>query len=114
VIGFGAVLACVLLVSKILTDMFGRAGLLTFAAISGTMDVDPITLSSAQLAGTSLSVEEASLAILIAACANMATKIGTAVGIGGTRFGAPLAAAGIAGLFAGVFVWFVLGGFDGV
>jgi uncharacterized membrane protein (DUF4010 family) len=114
VLGFGALLAAVLLVSKILTDVFGRAGLLALAAISGTMDVDPITLSSAELAGTSLPVSEAALAILIASCANMATKISTAVGIGGLRFGVPLAAGGVAALVAGIVAWFALGGFNGV
>jgi uncharacterized membrane protein (DUF4010 family) len=94
--------------------MFGRAGLLAFAAISGTMDVDPITMSSAQLAGTTIPVQEAALAILIAACANMTTKISTAVGIGGARFGVPLAGAGVAALLTGLVMWLVLGGFNGV
>jgi uncharacterized membrane protein (DUF4010 family) len=114
VIGFGLLLAGVLLASKILTDIFGEAGLLPFAAISGTMDVDPITLSAAQLAGNSVTVGYATLAILIASCANLTTKIATAIGIGGVRFGAPLAAAGVLAVIAGGVTWALFGGTDGV
>jgi uncharacterized membrane protein (DUF4010 family) len=114
VLGFGALLAGVLFASKILTDVFGRAGLLPIAAITGSMDVDAITLSAAQLAATTVPAAEAALAILVAAMANMATKASTAIGIGGARFGIPLALAGIASLVTGVALWFALGGFDGV
>jgi len=111
VFGFGAMLASILLISKVLTDIFGSSGLLVLAAISGTMDVDPITLSSAELAGTTISVSQAALAILIASCANMATKIVTAIGIGGRRFGVPLAFAGVAAIVSAVVAWVLLGGF---
>jgi uncharacterized membrane protein (DUF4010 family) len=114
VIGFGLLLAGVLLASKILTDIFGEAGLLPFAAISGTMDVDPITLSAAQLAGNSVTVGFATLAILIASGANLTTKIATAVGIGGVRFGAQLAAAGVLAAVAAGVTWALFGGTNGV
>lgn len=110
VLGLGLLIAGVLLISKILTDAFGERGLLLFAAISGTMDVDPITVSAAQIAGNGVSVDRACLAILIAACANLTTKIVAASGIGGARFGIQLTTAGVVAAVAGFASWLLFGG----
>ncbi len=110
VLGLGLLIAGVLLISKILTDAFGERGLLIFAAVSGTMDVDPITVSAAQIAGNGVSLDRACLAILIAACANLTTKIAVANGIGGIRFGVQLAIAGAVAGVAGLASWMLFGG----
>lgn len=110
VLGLGALIAGVLLVSKILSDNSGQAGLLPFAAISGTMDVDPITVSAAQLAGSVVTLEQAALAIVIAACANLTTKSAAAISIGGSCFGIPLALVAVLAAAAALTVWMILGG----
>jgi uncharacterized membrane protein (DUF4010 family) len=107
VLGFGALLAAVSIAAKLMSSIFGEAGVLGLAGISGFVDVDPITLSAARLAGTSLVVSAATKAILLAAAANMVTKTVVAVGVGGFRFGWKLVLAGLLALVSGVaaFVW---------
>jgi uncharacterized membrane protein (DUF4010 family) len=102
---FGFILALVLAASKILIEQFGAGGLFAFAAISGLVDVDPIVLSSARLAGDSVTTAHAAFAILIAATANIVAKSLIAVSAGGLRFGIPLGLAGIAALALGLCVW---------
>ena len=109
VLGFGALLAAVTVGAKIMSTLFGEAGVLGLAGISGFVDVDPITLSAARLAGTSLSVGTAAEAILLAAAANMVTKTVVAIGVGGFRFGWKLVLAGLLALLSGAAAWFWLG-----
>ena len=72
VLGFGALLAGVLVLSKAATQMFGGEGGIVLAAVAGTADVDAITLSMTQLAGASALQSE--LAILVAVVANTLSK----------------------------------------
>lgn len=105
VLAFGALLAVVMLAAKLASGSIGGVGLLGLAAVSGLIDVDPITLSAARLAGGSVTVGEAALAILLAASANLATKTTTAVVVGGVRFGLPLAFSGVLAVAAGGVAW---------
>jgi uncharacterized membrane protein (DUF4010 family) len=109
VLGLGLLLAGVLAAAKLLSERYGSAGLLPFAAASGLVDVDPITLSAARLGGNSVSYATAALAILIAVGANLVTKMVTAVGVGGVRFGAPLVIAGVLAAIAAGLVWMMFG-----
>jgi uncharacterized membrane protein (DUF4010 family) len=107
VLGFGALLAGITIAAKLMSAVFGEAGVLGLAGISGFVDVDPITLSVAKSAGETLTIRSAAQAILLAAAANMVTKTVVAVGVGGVRFGWKLVLAGVLALLSGAaaFVW---------
>jgi len=106
VLRFGALLGAVMMAASFLTRGIGEIGILPLAAVSGTVDVDPITISSAQMAGTAVAPKFAALAILIAAAANLALKAAVALAVGGGRQGlrigmaAALAVAAGAGAYA--------------
>ncbi|MDR6758539.1 uncharacterized membrane protein (DUF4010 family) [Mycoplana sp. BE70] len=94
VLQFGALLGAVTWVSKVLVDYAGPAMLYVVAAISGTMDLDAIALSTARLAGGSLALDTAGTAILIAVIVNLFTKVGLAAsGAGASTFTVRLAGA---------------------
>jgi len=98
---FGLLLAAVMLVARISADLFGDAGLLGVAAISGIADLNAITLSVARMELAELGQRTAVLAILVALSANAVFKtlICTTIGGGalGWRVGLPLLAAIVAG-----------------
>jgi uncharacterized membrane protein (DUF4010 family) len=100
VLSLGALIAVIAVAAKAASDALGQAGLLAVAGLSGFADVDPVTVSSARLAGSSISLEQAAQAILLAAGANLVTKM-SAIWIGGVRFAAPVTAAGILAILAG-------------
>jgi uncharacterized membrane protein (DUF4010 family) len=99
---FGGILAIVLPAAELIGEYFGAAGLYTFAAVSGLVDVDAIMLSAARLADNSISLSTAATTILIAATANIVGKSAIAISAGGLRFGLPLAGAGIVALIVGL------------
>jgi uncharacterized membrane protein (DUF4010 family) len=109
VLRFGALLSAITVAAHLANRNLGEGGVLTLAGVSGLVDVDPIMLSVSQLAGGTLSIAEAADAILLAALANMVTKMTAATAIGGWRFGLPLAAAGIAAIAAGAACRFLIG-----
>ncbi len=98
---FGAVLAAVMLLGRALTEWYGDAGIYVLAAASGIADVDAITLSLAQMAGTEVMLYSAGIGILIASVVNSLVKASMAWGVGGTALGVrvllPIIAAVIAG-----------------
>jgi uncharacterized membrane protein (DUF4010 family) len=103
VLSLGALIAGVSVAAKVAAEMFGQGGLLAVAFLSGFADVDPVTVSTARLAGSSISPVQAAQAILLAAGANLVTKM-AATWIGGWRFAAPLTAVGILTLLVGAAV----------
>ena len=96
----GALIAVIAVAAKAASEALGQAGLLAVAGLSGFADVDPVTVSSARLAGTSITLDQAAQAILLAAGANLVTKM-SAIWIGGWRFAAPVTAAGSLAILAG-------------
>jgi uncharacterized membrane protein (DUF4010 family) len=92
VLKFGALLAVVSFVSRFLIAKLGSASLLGVAAVSGIADLDAITLSAAQLSQSTVSLQTAALAILIAAAVNLFTKAVLALTSGTRLYGASLAA----------------------
>lgn len=78
VLQFGALLGLIIWLSKLIIDYAGSAMFYVVAAVSGLMDVDAITLSTARLTASGLSLATALDAILIAACVNMAAKVALA------------------------------------
>jgi uncharacterized membrane protein (DUF4010 family) len=103
-IGFGALLALVMVLAKAVEVWLGNAGVLVLAAASGIADVDAITLSLAGMAGTGLDLNIAVTGIVIAAGANCLVKGGMAGAIGGRGLGLtvalPLALAAMLGPLA--------------
>lgn len=99
-LGASALLTAIMLAVKLLNDTFGTSGVLPLAAISGFTDVDPITISVARMAHGGLDVKVATQAILLAAGANMVTKMGVGMVVGGARFGLPLLGVGLGAMTA--------------
>jgi uncharacterized membrane protein (DUF4010 family) len=110
VLGFGAILAAIMVLAKALTVWTGTTAVMALAAASGLADVDAITLSMARLGRTDLSAQTAALAILLALGVNSVSKAVLATMAGGRAIGALVTtgtalaiAAGLAGL------WFAAG-----
>lgn len=107
-LGFGALLATILLLSSALQEYLGEAGILILAAASGVADVDPINLSLSGMSRESLAVNTAVLGIMIAASVNSILKGGISGAIGGKnlaiRTTLPLCIAAGASVLATVFI----------
>jgi len=101
-LGFGALLAVIMLLGEGLRRTFGDAGLLALSAASGVTDVDAITLSLARMSRGEVDTSVAVLGIVIAAAANTLAKGALASGVGGMsvglRVGGVLLASACAGL----------------
>jgi uncharacterized membrane protein (DUF4010 family) len=96
-----ALITAVLLLSKVLDDTLGVAGLYLLAAISGLADVDAITLSAARLTQGGLDVAAGATVVLIAAGVNTLVKAGLAVVLGGRAMALRILPATVAMLAAG-------------
>jgi uncharacterized membrane protein (DUF4010 family) len=83
-IKFGILYAVILVVAKAAQFYFQEAGLYAAAAVAGLADVDAITLSMAELAGTGggIAVPTAARAVVLAVISNTLVKGGIALGIG--------------------------------
>ncbi|MEX2523524.1 MAG: MgtC/SapB family protein [Gammaproteobacteria bacterium] len=103
-LGFGLLLALIMLLVKALQTWFDDAGVLLLAAVSGITDVDAINLSLARMSHDDLTIRVAVVGIVIAAAANSLCKGGMAAVIGnretGLRVGLPLLASAAAGLLS--------------
>ncbi len=101
-LGFGLLLALVMLLGKMLRNWFGNVGMLALAAASGVADVDAISLLLARMSQTDLAVGDAVMGIVIAAAVNNLVKGGISTVIGGKamglRVGLPLLASTAGGL----------------
>ncbi|MEC4747492.1 MgtC/SapB family protein [Methylomicrobium sp. Wu6] len=103
---FGLFLSVVMLLSKVLQIQFGDMGAYVLASISGVADVDPITLSMAQLSKHGgLDITVAGRAVLIAVTVNSGFKSLVSWVIGGhalgLRVGCVLASAILLGFLIG-------------
>jgi uncharacterized membrane protein (DUF4010 family) len=101
VLAFGALLAIIMVLTKLLAAWAGAGGAFALAVVSGTFDVDAISLSLARLVPGGLDANTAVYAILIAIVANSLTKIGLAWTTGGTLLGKLFAGGVAAALVAG-------------
>jgi uncharacterized membrane protein (DUF4010 family) len=86
-LGFGVLLALVMLLSVALQDWFGDAAVLVLAAASGIADVDPINLSLARMSLNDLALHIAATGGLIAAGVNSLAKAVMATAVGGREIG---------------------------
>ncbi|MCA3561808.1 MAG: DUF4010 domain-containing protein [Aestuariivirga sp.] len=87
VLRFGAMLGAVMLAAGIAHSVYGGAGLMAVAAISGFADVDAITLSVAKMGPASVT---GAAAVLVAAGVNTLAKAVYAGVAGGVKLGALL------------------------
>lgn len=106
-LGFGMLLALVMLLSVALQDWFGDVAVLVLAAASGIADVDPINLSLARMSLDDLALHIAATGGLIAAGVNSIAKAAMATAVGGREIGlrvaVPLIVSACGGL---VTAWF--------
>jgi uncharacterized membrane protein (DUF4010 family) len=105
---FGALLAAILLLTRIMQGLYGSVGIYLTAALSGISDVDAITLSLARMTRIDCSLHLAANGILLAALMNTLVKglmvIFIARGTMARNVGATfllLILAGLAGALAG-------------
>ena len=105
ILRFTAVLVSIMLLAKWLSTSAGPSGLLALGAVSGILDVDPITLSMADAARTGLDLRTAAGAILAAAATNAIAKAVLAASFGGRRVGVMMGGLTLAALTAGTLTY---------
>jgi uncharacterized membrane protein (DUF4010 family) len=103
---FAAMLAVVLVLTKVATASYGDRSVIVLAAIAGVPDVDAMTLSMTQL--SSVATFDAQVAILVAVAANSLSKSVLALTVGGRRFGGAYIGASGGALIAGAITAFAL------
>jgi uncharacterized membrane protein (DUF4010 family) len=108
VLKFGALLTAVTLAAKLAGTGTQQLGLIPLAAVSGFVDVDPITLSVSRLAGGTVSFTYAATVILIAGAANLLCKTALAVALGSREFALYLTSAAIGVGVSAAALWMVL------
>jgi uncharacterized membrane protein (DUF4010 family) len=91
----------VLFLSRALTELLGEQGGVALAAVTGIADVDAITLSMIEVAGSSIGAGIAALSILVAVASNSLSKSVLAIIAGSRRFGLAYLAVSIAAIVAG-------------
>jgi uncharacterized membrane protein (DUF4010 family) len=101
VLKFGALLATVTALARILTRYAGTSGVFALAAVSGAADVDAITLAMARQGVGEIGVDDAAMAVAIAILSNTIAKSAMAWALGGGRIGLRLAIASALALAAG-------------
>ncbi|SCY66294.1 MgtC/SapB family protein [Microvirga guangxiensis] len=94
-------IAIISLLTKIIGNTVGNAGLTVLAALSGIADVDAITLSFARLSQNGIGVGTAALGIGIAAAVNTAVKAGMAFSLGTAKAGWIVTGTSVASILAG-------------
>jgi uncharacterized membrane protein (DUF4010 family) len=101
---FTALLIAIMLLSKFFSP--GQSSLFALGGVSGLLDVDPITLSMARLAGMGVTPALAAATILIAGTANALAKSVLAIVFGGPRLGLGLSAVALLAFGAGAAAYF--------
>ncbi|PPE79772.1 hypothetical protein C3941_11805 [Kaistia algarum] len=101
VLGFAALLGAIGLASGWLSEHFGASGLYPLAAISGLVDVDAISLSTARQAGGGIELATAATAILIALGVNATARAVYALILERGGFALRLGAVSLAAILVG-------------
>jgi uncharacterized membrane protein (DUF4010 family) len=108
VLKFALFLGAVIVIGRIVTDAFGEAGLLPFAATAGLADVDAVALAAGSLVRGGLDPAIGGHAALIAVLVNTFSKAGIAWFTGGGRYAGLYLAASTAASLAAVAAWFLV------
>ncbi len=96
VLRFGLLLAVVLVAAKVSGSWTQEMSLVPLAAVSGAVDVDPITLSAAKMTGMSILPAYAATVVMVAAGSNVVCKSAIALVLGSRAFAAYVLAAALA------------------
>ncbi|WP_457795550.1 MgtC/SapB family protein [Methylocystis sp. S23] len=102
VLKFGALLAAVMILSKIVTKFGGSSGAYALALISGVADVDAISLTMASQGVGEIGAGAAALSVLLAIFSNTVVKVGIAWAVGGFAMGRRVGATSALALAAGL------------
>lgn len=105
---FVLLLGGVIIIGRIVSDMYGQAGLLPFAATAGLADVDAVTLAASSLVRNGLAAEIGAHAVMVAVLMNTLSKGVIAFMTGGWRYAALYFSAALAATIAAAAVWFLV------
>jgi uncharacterized membrane protein (DUF4010 family) len=103
-------IALISLAARVLEDYVGREGLMVLAVISGTVDVDAVTLSFARLAHGEIGHLTALACILLAVASNTASKTLMTFAVGTRQVGWLVAGVSLAAAVAAVLAFWVVSG----
>lgn len=106
VLRFGAFLGVISFLSKLTVDQIGSSMIFVVALLSGLADLDAITLSTARMAGSVLTTEVATIAISLAAAANLIVKMVLAIMFGSRAYATALSATTLMALVVAVAAYF--------
>jgi len=109
VLKFGLLLAAVTLIAKLTTTSTNHLGLIPLAAVSGFVDVDPVTLSTARIAGQTIPLAFAASVIIIAGGANQLCKTALAIALGSRAFALYIAGISVVTAASAAALWSVFG-----
>jgi uncharacterized membrane protein (DUF4010 family) len=84
---FAGIFLVVLVGTRMVAERFGGTGVLILAAIMGAADVDPFILGLTQQVGTTVPLETAALAVVLAAATNNLMKGGYSLAFGSKQTG---------------------------
>lgn len=107
---FAASFAVIAGASAALTQYFGAEGVILTSAVSGIVDVDVASLSAARLVGTTVPLQTAATAVLIAIAVNAAARVGAAAALGPLRYALPFLGATVVAIAAGAGAFVLLPG----
>ncbi|MBX9747762.1 MAG: DUF4010 domain-containing protein [Hyphomonadaceae bacterium] len=105
---FALLLGAVIVIGRVVADVFGQAGLLPFAATAGLADVDAVTLAAGSLTRGGLEPSAAANAVMVAVLMNTLAKGAIAFFTGGWRYAGLYFAASLAATIAAAAVWFLV------
>ncbi|WP_395648138.1 MgtC/SapB family protein [Terricaulis sp.] len=103
---FAIFLGLIIVVGRIVSEQYGQAGLLPFAATAGLADVDAVTLAAGSLVRGGLDVSAGAHAVMVAVLVNTFSKAVIALGTGGWRYAGLYVASALAASAAAAAVWF--------
>lgn len=104
---FALFLGAVIVLGRIISDAYGQAGLLPFAATAGLADVDAVALAAGSLVRGGLDPAAGAHAVMIGVLMNTLAKGAIAVVTGGWRYALLYFAAAMAATVAAAAVWFI-------
>ena len=107
ILRFAILLTAIMLLSKLYAN--GASGLFAVGGLSGLLDVDPVTLSMAQMTGKGLAAAIAAGTILIAAASNALAKAVLGATFGGWKLGTALCTLAFLSVTAGALAYLFAG-----
>lgn len=107
ILRFALLLTAIMLLSKLYAS--GTSALFAVGGVSGLLDVDPVTLSMAEMTGKGLDVRIAAETILIAAASNGLAKAVLGTAFGGWKLGASLCGMALIPSLAGALTYMLAG-----